>query len=266
MSTVTSADGTTIAYDRIGDGPPVVIVDGALCHRAFGPSAELAKALSDHFTVYTYDRRGRGDSTDIAPYAVRREIEDIEAVIGAAAGPVRLYGASSGAVLALEAADRLTTIEKIAVYEPPLFVDDSRPPAGDATARIDAQVAAGQRSKAVGTFMRLVGVPAPGVAFMHLMPAWGKLKAVAHTLPYDQAIVAEHQQGKPLPAGLWDSITAPALVMDGGKSPTWMRHSTQAVAKAVPGADYRTLEGQTHMLKTQAVAPVLTAFFSAGNG
>ena len=261
MNTVTSADGTTIAYDRIGSGPPVVIVDGALCHREFGPSRKLAEALSEHFAVYIYDRRGRGGSTDTAPYAVQREVEDIEALIRETGGPACLYAASSGAPLALEAASQLSAVGRVAVYEPPFFVDDTRPPAGDAAARIDAHVAAGRRSAAVSTFMRLVGVPAPVVAIMHLMPPWREMKEVAHTLPYDLAIVGDHQQGKPLPEGLWSTITAPALVMDGGKSPAWMHHATQAVAGTVPGARYRSVEGQTHMLKTSAIEPILTEFF-----
>lgn len=261
-NTVTSADGTTIAYDRIGEGQPVIIVDGALCHRAFGPSRPLADALSESFAVYIYDRRGRGGSTDTAPYAVQREVEDIEALIReTGGGPAFLYGASSGAALALEAASQLGSVGRVAVYEPPFFVDDTRPPAGDAAARIDDHVAAGRRSAAVSTFMRLVGVPAPAVAFMHVLPAWRKLTAVAHTLPYDLAIVGDRQQGKPLPEGLWATVTAPALVMDGGKSPAWMRHATQAVAGTVPGAEYRTIEGQSHMLESSAVAPVLTDFF-----
>lgn len=262
MNTVTSADGTTIAYDRIGEGPPVIIIDGAMGHRDFGPSRALAEVLSESFAVYIYDRRGRGGSTDTAPYAVQREVEDIEALIReAAGGSASLYGASSGAPLALETASQLRSVGRLAVYEPPFFVDDTRPPAGDAAARIDAQVAAGRRSAAVSTFMRLVGVPAPAVAIMHLMPMWRELTAVAHTLPYDLAIVGDHQQGKPLPEGLWSTITAPALVMNGGKSPAWMRHATQAVADTVPGARYRTIEGQNHMLKAGAVAPVLTDFF-----
>lgn len=262
MNIVTSADGTPIAYDRIGDGQPVVIVDGALCHRDFGPSQALAEALSDHFAAYIYDRRGRGGSGDTAPYSVQREVEDIEALIReTSGGPVFLYGASSGAALALEAASQLSSVGRVAVYEPPFFVDDTRPPAGDAAARIGACVAAGRRSAAVSAFLRLVGVPAPGVAFMHLLPAWRKLTAVAHTLPYDLAIVGDHQQGKPLPEGLWSTITAPALIMDGGKSPEWMHHATQAVAEAVPGARYRTIAGQNHMVKPGALAPVLTDFF-----
>jgi surfactin synthase thioesterase subunit len=263
MDTVTSADGTAIAYERIGDGPPVIIVDGALCYRAFGPSRSLATALSEHFAVYIYDRRGRGESTDTQPYSVGREVEDLAALIRQAGGSACLYGSSSGAALAFEAASRLDSVERVAGYEPPFIVDDTWPPAGDAIARIEAHVAAGRRSAAVSAFLRMVGTPAPAVAIMRLLPVGRKLSVVAHTLPYDLSIVGEYEQGKPLPEGLWASVTAPALVMDGGKSPAWMRHGVRAVAYAVPGAQYRTIEGQNHMVSAGAVAPVLTDFFAA---
>jgi surfactin synthase thioesterase subunit len=263
MDTVKSADGTTIAYDRIGDGRPVIIVDGALCRRDFGPSRPLASALSENFAVYIYDRRGRGDSADTPPYSVEREVEDIEALVREAGGSACLYGASSGAALALEAASRLRSVERVAAYEPPFIVDDTRAPATDAIARIEDHVAAGRRPAAVAAFMRMVGTPAPAIVFMRLLPVWRKLTAVAHTLPYDLAIIGTHQQGKPLPGGLWAAVTVPALVMDGGKSPAWMRHGVQAVAQTVPGARYRTIDGQTHMVQAGAVAPILTDFFTA---
>src|SRR3954451_12834623 len=130
MSTITSADGTTIAYDTIGDGPVVILVDGALCHRTSGPSGPLAARLAEHFTVVTYDRRGRGDSGDTAPYSVDREVEDLAALVEAAGGSAMLYGISSGAVLALHAASRVADVESIALYEPPFIVDGSRAPIG----------------------------------------------------------------------------------------------------------------------------------------
>jgi pimeloyl-ACP methyl ester carboxylesterase len=261
VDTVISKDGTAIAFDGIGRGSPVILVDGALCYRAMGPSGPLAKLLAEHFTVFTYDRRGRGDSGDTAPYAVEREVEDIEAVIKAAGGSAFVWGVSSGAALALEAANRLTGIKKLALYEAPFIVDDSRPPATDAWPRISEAVAAGRRSDAVQLFLRVVGVPAFFVALMRLMPVWSKLKGVAHTLPYDGAIVQDNQRGKPLPAGEWASVTMPTLVMDGGKSPAWMRHAMRSLANALPNAQYRTLEGQTHMVKAPAHAPMLVEFF-----
>src|SRR5258706_1839916 len=160
MSTVKSKDGTVIAYDKSGTGQPVILVDGALCYRASGPSGPLAAELSPHFTVFTYDRRGRGESGDTLPYAVEREVEDIEALINAAGGSAFVYGISSGAALALEAATCLKGIKKLALYESPYIVDDSLPPRpNDFVARMDALIAAGRRGDAVKSFMQTVRVP-----------------------------------------------------------------------------------------------------------
>jgi pimeloyl-ACP methyl ester carboxylesterase len=256
---VRSKDGTAIAFERTGHGPPVILVDGALCSRALGPGGALAKLLAPHFTVFTYDRRGRGESGDTAPYAVGREVDDIEALVAAAGGAAFIWGTSSGAVLALEAANRLTAITKLAVYEAPFIVDDSRPPVN--WGGINEAVASRHRSEAVRLFLKEVGMPALFVAVMRLMPVWSKLIAAAHTLPYDGAIVQGHQLGQPLPTGRWASVTIPTLVMDGGKSPAWMRHGNRSLAEVLPNAQYRTLEGQTHMVKATAHAPVLVEFF-----
>jgi pimeloyl-ACP methyl ester carboxylesterase len=259
---VVSKDGTAIAFDRIGNGPPVILIDGALCYRGMGQSGRLAKLLAQHFTVVTYDRRGRGGSGDTAPYAVEREVEDIAALLGETGGAAFVWGTSSGAVLALEAANRLRGITKLALYEAPFIVDNTRPTTEDGWDRISGAVAADRQSDAVKLFLKLVGVPAFVRALMPLMIlVWSKLKAVAHTLPYDGAIVRHNQRGKPLPASRWASVTIPALVMDGGNSPAWMRHANQALASVLPNAQYRTLEGQTHMLKPKAHAPMLVKFF-----
>jgi len=235
MSTVTSADGTTIAFTRAGQGPPLILVDGALCSRSFGPMPKLAAQLAPHFTVYTYDRRGRGASGDTPPYAPDREIDDIEAlaaVAGETGGPVFLHGTSSGAGLALEAAKRIPAIAKLSVYEPPFIVDGSRSPIPDGyLAELSRLVAGGRRGDAVKTFMRFVGTPAVFTAVMPLTPVWPKLKAVAA----------------------------------GGKSPAWMANATRALADTLPDARYRTLPGQNHMVKPQAIAPVLTGFFLSGH-
>jgi pimeloyl-ACP methyl ester carboxylesterase len=162
----------------------------------------------------------------------------------------------------VEAANRLSGIKKLALYEAPFIVDDTRPTTGDDWDRISAAVAADRRSDAVKLFLKLVGVPGFVRTLMPLMiPVWSKLKAVAHTLPYDGAIVRENQRGKPLPASRWASVTIPALVMDGGNSPAWMLHANRAFASVLPNAQYRTLKGQTHMLKPKAHAPVLVEFF-----
>jgi pimeloyl-ACP methyl ester carboxylesterase len=259
---VVSKDGTAIAFNRIGSGPPVILVDGALCYRCMGPSGRLAELLSRHFTVITYDRRGRGASGDTAPYAVEREVEDIAALLNEAGGAALVWGISSGAVLALEAANRLTGVKKLALYEAPFIVDDSRPTTEDDWVQIGEAVAADRRSEAVKLFLKSVGVPGFVRALMPLMiPVWSKLKAVAHTLPYDGAIVRDNQRGKPLPASRWASVTVPALVMDGENSPAWMLHANRTLASVLPNAQYRTLEGQTHLLKPKAHAPILVEFF-----
>ena len=176
--TTTSKDGTRIAFDRAGQGPAVIFVDGALCYRASGPSASVAGLLKEHFTVYTYDRRGRGDSGDTAPYAIEREVDDIAALIAEAGGTAYLFGVSSGAVLALDAASRLTGISRLALYEAPFIVDDTRPPLpSEFRSRLKDAVAADRRSDAVAMFLKLVGVPGFGVAIMRLMPVWKTLTA-----------------------------------------------------------------------------------------
>lgn len=264
MTKAISNDGTAIAYDRIGKGPALLLVDGALCYRASGPNGPLAALLAEHFTVFTYDRRGRGESGDKQPYAVEREVEDIEALIREAGGTAFVYGISSGAALALEAAKRLPTIAKLALYEAPFVVDDSRSPVPESYARrMDELIAAGSRGAAVKHFMRLgVGLPAAVVAIMPLMPAWKKLKGVAHTLPYDTELTVAFQHGKPLPAGQWAEVTVPTLVASGSKSPAWMQNAMRALAAALPHAEHRTLAGQTHIVKPAALAPMLTNFFA----
>jgi pimeloyl-ACP methyl ester carboxylesterase len=263
VGTALSKDGTPIAFTRIGDGPPVILVDGALCYRGMGESGKLAALLAPYFTVFTYDRRGRGGSGDTSPYAVEREIEDIAALLSEADGAAFLWGTSSGAVLALEATNRLSGIKKLAIYEAPFIVDDSRSTTERDWARIAEVVAADRRSEAVKLFLKLVGVPSFLIAVMPLMPMlWSKLKAIAHTLPYDGAIVGDNQRGKPLPTECWASVTVPALVMDGGKSPAWMRHGNRSLASILPNARYQTLKGQTHMLKPKAHAPLLMEFFN----
>jgi pimeloyl-ACP methyl ester carboxylesterase len=263
MNTVVSRDGTAIAFTRSGEGPPVILVDGALCYRASGPSGALAARLSGRFTVYSYDRRGRDGSGDTLPYTVEREVEDIEALVKEAGGSAYVYGISSGAALALEAAARLTGIRKLALYEAPFIVDDTHPPRPeDYLARMDELVAAGRRGDAVRMFLRTVGVPAFGLMIMRLMPVWRKLTAVAHTLPYDLRVLGDTGSGRPLPADRWATATVPTLVMDGGKSPAWMRNAMRALADVLPDARYRTLPGQTHLLKPQALVPVLREFFT----
>jgi pimeloyl-ACP methyl ester carboxylesterase len=264
MRKARSKDGTSIAFDQAGQGPPLILVDGALCYRANGPMAPLAKLLAPHFTVFTYDRRGRGDSSDTRPYAVEREVEDIEALLQEAGGSAFVYGTSSGAALALEAGTRLVNIRKLALYEAPFIVDNSRPPQpADLSERMSGLIASNRRGDAVKLFMQIVGVPAVGIAMMRIMPVWPKLTAVAHTLPYDFAILDDNWYGKPLPAGRWSSARMPILVSAGGKSPAWLRNSMQALAGVLPSAQHCTLDRQTHMVKPQVLAPVLQKFFAS---
>lgn len=264
MSTVTSADGTTIAYSRTGRGPALILVDGAMCYRASGPSAKLAEELKEHFTVYTYDRRGRGESGDTAPYAPEREIEDLAALVKETGETPCLFGQSSGAAVALEAAQAGLPIAKLATYEAPFIVDGTRSPVPDDYVRLqEKSLADGRRGEAVKRFMRIVEVPAFVIAMMQLMPAWSKLKAVAHTLPYDSAFVDAYQKGRPLPADRWSAIAVPTLVIDGGKSPAWMRNANKALADVVPGAEHKRLAGQTHLVKPKVLAPALIDFFAS---
>lgn len=259
---VTSADGTPIAYEVSGTGPALISVDGAMCQRVMGPGRGLAEALADQFTVYVYDRRGRGESgPGDSPYAVHREVEDLRAVIEAAGGHAHLFGSSSGGVLALEAARQGAPIDRLAVYEGPMIVDDTHP-ANDPRLgeRCAELVEAGKRGQAVRLFMRTVGVPALMLPVMRLMPAWKHLVGVAHTLPHDYAIVLEHQQGRPLPAGHYDAVTPETLVLVGGKSPTYMKNGQAAIAAALPNARLETLPGQTHMIKPKVVAAALAPF------
>jgi pimeloyl-ACP methyl ester carboxylesterase len=261
---VTSKDGTRIAFSRIGDGPPLILVDGALCSRVFGPMPKLAPLLADTFSVVTYDRRGRGESGDTAPYAIEREVEDLEALVDAAGGSAYLYGASSGAHLSLEAAKRIPAITKLAMYEPPWIVDDSRSPVPeDYLPTLHRLIADDRRGDAVKLFMGLVEAPSLMIALMPFMPMWGKLKAVAHTLAYDGLILKEHQTGTPLTREEWASVATPTLVMVGGKSPAWMQHATEALAGVLPDARLQTLDGQTHMVKPKPLVPVLAEFFSS---
>jgi pimeloyl-ACP methyl ester carboxylesterase len=265
MTTVTSKDGTTLGYTRTGSGPAVVLIDGAMCHRTFGPNESLAEQLKQHFTVYTYDRRGRGDSGDTAPYAVERELEDLAAVIEEAGGTAHVYGISSGGALALAAANAGLPMDRLAVFEVPYVTTGDRPPIPvDLAGRTQQLVADGKRGAAVAAFMREgVNLPAPVVAMMRLMPAWRAMKGIAHTLPYDLTLLGDDTgSGKPLPAYRFENIAVPTLVIGGGKSPQPMQDAMRALAEVVPGAQHHTLEGQTHIVKATALAPVLKEFYA----
>ncbi|MEU8232967.1 alpha/beta hydrolase [Actinoplanes sp. NPDC048967] len=263
MPTVTSADGTTIAYETTGTGPALILVDGAMCYRDQGPARGLAAALADTHTVYLYDRRGRGDSGNTLPWSPQREIEDLAALLAAAGGTAYLLGTSSGAVLAADAADRLPGFSRLALYEPPFIVDDTHAPRPEAfLAETEALIAAGDTGGAVKKFLRSVDMPGFAVRILALLPPFRKIKAAAHTLPYDLRILGDTGRGEPLDPARWSGVTAPALVLDGGKSPQYMRNAARALSEALPKAEYRTLPGQTHLVKPAALAPVVKEFFA----
>lgn len=264
MPTVTSADGTLIAYETQGSGPAIILVDGAMCYRDFGPARGLATALADTYTVHVYDRRGRGQSGNTLPWHHDREVDDLAALLAAAGGQAYLLGCSSGAVLAADAAARHPGFTRIALYEPPFIVDDTRPPRDPAfIPDTEAMIARDDRTGALKKFMTHVGMPAAMVHIMALTPPWKKLKTVAPTLPYDLRILGDTGRGVPLDATRWAGATMPALVMDGGKSPQYMRNAAKALSDALPDARYRTLPGQTHMVKPAAIAPAVKEFLTA---
>ncbi|MFI7637003.1 alpha/beta fold hydrolase [Nonomuraea sp. NPDC049400] len=263
MHCVTSKDGTSIAYERLGDGPAIILVAGASVDRS--GNAQLAQELSGKFTVYNYDRRGRGDSGDTLPYAVEREIEDIAALIAEAGGAAHLFGASSGGALALEAAAAGLPIAKLAVYEVPYNVaPDGRERWREYVERLHALLAEGRRGDAFALFMVTAGATEEMVEQARNSPAWPGLEAVAPTLAYDAACMGD---GRP-PADRLAGIACPTLVATGGASAEsfvggggdFFDRAADAVAAFVPGAVREIVEGQTHMVDPKALAPVLTRF------
>lgn len=255
---VTSLDGSTIAFEKSGAGPALVIVDGAMCSRAFGPSEATAGALDGEFTVYRYDRRGRGDSTDTEPYAVAREVEDLAAVVAEAGGSAFVYGISSGAGLALEAAASGIPIRKLALFEPP-YTSDAGDPAKqrDDTRAMDELLAAGRHGDAVELFFSWVGVPEEAVAHMRSSPVWPELEAIAPTIAYDDAVMGDDA----VPRERAAQIGIPTLVIAGSLSAPELRHAAKDVAHAIPGARFRDLEGQSHAAAPETIAPLLREFF-----
>ncbi len=264
MKTVHSADGTTIAFDQSGKGLPLILVGGALEHRAMdSATAQLAPLLAEHFTVFHYDRRGRGDSTDTQPYAVEREIEDIDALITEAGGSAFVFGISSGAALALEAAINLgEKVKKLAMYEVPYNDDEAARQAWKTYRKqLAAALAQGRPGDALALFMLLTGMPAEHLGRVRQHPLWPMWEAVAPTLAYDAAVMGEDAS---VPIEKAASVTVPALVMDGGASEFSFMHTTAlALARAMPHAQHRTLEGQSHEDAASALAPVLVEFFTA---
>ncbi|GAA0356680.1 alpha/beta fold hydrolase [Bacillus horti] len=267
MYTVKSHDGTKIAYDKQGQGPAVILVGGAFSYRKFPGQMELAERLAESFTVYNYDRRGRGDSEDSKTYAINREVEDLKALIEVAGGQAYVYGLSSGAVLALQAAANGASIEKLVLHEPPFVVKptDPRPP-NDFLPQLKGMIEGDQRKEAIRYFM-VKGMGAPSfVPFMlRLMPGtWKSMMSIAHTLPYDAALLDGYSDGKPLDTKLWSGVDCPTLVVEGTESPASLRHGAQALANILPNAKLQSKKGLGHTKKLDAVriAEELKAFFT----
>jgi pimeloyl-ACP methyl ester carboxylesterase len=260
MGHVISKDGTHIAYSRTGEGPALILVDGALCYRAFGPMGPLTPFLTPHFTVFSYDRRGRGESGNTLPYAVEREVEDIEALIHEAGGEAFVYGTSSGAALVLEAAAHGLNIKKLVMYEPPYNSDPAAlQRTAEYTQNLTRLLAAGQRGDAVALFMSFVGTPDDAIAGMKQAPVWPMFEAVAPTLAYDNAVLGTGA----VPTGRAATVTVPALLVTGGATIPFMHETARALAASMPNAEWRTLEGQIHDVAPDAIAPVLIEFFGA---
>lgn len=260
IKNISSRDGTEIAFDTVGSGPALILVDGALCYRGFGPMKKLAALLSDTFTVFIYDRRGRGESTDVQPYSVEREVQDIASLVLSAGGSAYIAGLSSGAALALHASEAGLKLTKIALYEPPfVYAPGSEQTRIDHTAALKALLASGDRGGAVKYFMvKMVGVPAAAAFFMQMMPMFKKLKAIAHTLPYDSEVMGNFT----VPSERLSRMTVPVLIAGGGKSPEPLKNAVRGVAAALPNADLRWLEGQTHNVDPAVLAKTLKEFFT----
>ncbi|MFI6948060.1 alpha/beta fold hydrolase [Streptomyces sp. NPDC050422] len=263
-STTASSDGTTIAFEQAGTGPTLILVSPALADRS--DAKKLAALLAGHFTVINYDRRGRGASADSAEYAVEREIEDLAALIGYAGGSASVFGSSSGAVLALRAAAAGLNVDRLVLHEPPFAVTDDAfgPPAGFA-ARIRSLLAENRRDEAVRAFMvEAQHMPSFMVRAMRLMPGvWSNLKGMAHTLPYDLAVMGDTQRGRPLETKPWSAAKAPTLVLTGSKSPAGFRHAARALIDVLPDAGHRHVKGLNHgavVMAPRKLAPELVAF------
>jgi pimeloyl-ACP methyl ester carboxylesterase len=263
MDTVTSRDGTTIAFDRLGDGPPVILVCGAMCDRALmRPTAE---ELAKRFTVFNYDRRGRGDSRDTTPYAVEREIEDIGALVAEAGGAASVYGHSSGAGLVLHAAAHELSIDKIVLHDPPYTPD------GDEEARrisreygehLKATLSRGRRGDAVELFMKLVGMPQEMIEGMRRTPRWAGLEAMAPTLAYDSEVMDDIGTDGTIPVEQASKVTVPALVLTGGADYPWMIDVGRRLAEAMPNGQHRVLGGHEHTVPPEVLVPMLAEFFA----
>ncbi|MES2994957.1 MAG: alpha/beta hydrolase [Patescibacteria group bacterium] len=257
MKTTQSKDGTNIAYDVYGSGPALIYITGASCFRSFMPIVDDAKILAKEFTVYNYDRRGRGDSTDTLPWAVEREVEDIQAMIDAAGGTAYLYGHSSGAVLALEAALRLPDkVQKVVMYDPPYVHDEEEKAEYEKLSRkVHSLLEAGKNAEAMTGFLKGIGIPKAFVFLFRIMPGWSTMVALAPTLAYDIALTDDMP-----PIERASQVTLPVQIAVGGKNPERIHAVGKELAQAIPGSEFVVLPGQSHMVNTKVLLPVLTSF------
>jgi pimeloyl-ACP methyl ester carboxylesterase len=254
---VASADWTKVAFVRLGEGPPVILVSGASTTRAI--HAELAELLGRDFTVFNYDRRGRGDSGDTPPYAVEREVEDLDALISEAGGSAGVFGNSSGAVLALRAAAARLPVSKLALWEAPFMLDPDAPRRQqEYVAELSKLLSEGRRGDAVALFMRTIGLPEEMIAGMRSAPMWPDLEALAHTLAYDAAVMGDST----VPTDLISWVKVPTLVLNGSETGDWAANAADALTSALSNGRRDALQGQTHNLSWEVLAPVLIEFFS----
>ena len=263
MGKITSKDGTQIAYSKTGQGPALVLVDGAFCYRDYGVTPKLVPLLSSYFTVFSYDRRGRGESTDMKPYSVDREIEDLKGIVSVTNEIPFVYGISSGAALLLQSVDKGLIVKKIALFEPPYVVvnvNDIAPPE-DAESELITLIGDGQKSSAVKYFMtKVMGIPAPIIFLFKLFrkSEWKKNESVAQTLSYDIALMGNYS----VPKELTSRINLPAIVIGGEKSPKNLLNAVKAVGQSIPDSRVSLLKGQSHNVSQEVLAPVLIQFFN----
>ncbi|GAA5104175.1 alpha/beta fold hydrolase [Nocardia iowensis] len=256
---VTSADGTRIAFDRFGDGAPVVLVSGMFCSRPM--THDLATRLAERFTVINYDRRGRGESGDTAPYAVQREIEDLAALIDELGGKAAVYGHSSGAGLALRAAAAGVPITKLVLHEPPYGddSDESKRSAGELAEQVTAAVEQNRPAEAVRIFLTAAGAPPEAAQASSQDPG---MQAVAPTMPYDLAIMGDSDTGGVIPLDLVRAVDVPVLVLLGDASPEFFRNTATRLTELLPEARLTVLEGQDHGAPAEFVAPPVASFLA----
>jgi pimeloyl-ACP methyl ester carboxylesterase len=263
METVTSRDGTPIAFERLGDGPPVITVCGAMCDRALmRPTAE---ELAKHFTVFNYDRRGRGDSGDTAPYAIWREIEDLDALITEAGGNAHVYGHSSGASLALHAAAARLPVSRLVLHDPPYTSDgdeEARRSAREYGDELKTRLSEGRRGDAVELFFTTVGMPWEMVNEMRQTPRWAELEAIAPTLAYDSEVMGDVGGEGTIPVDRAGAVKVPALVLTGGADHPWMTDVGLRLAEVLPQGRHRVMEDQEHVVPPEVLVPVLTGFLA----